>query len=89
MNMRNVMIWSMIIFGVLSLLSALGLVHIVWLGGWGVATFGQRLDILGSALTWCLAGFAITIGALTIGGPVGNIKINTKAGSAEVNGDDE
>ncbi len=60
--------------GVFCGLFALGVVLILWLGGWSASTDGQRITVFGMVLVGLLSAMMAVIVGLLIGGPVGRLK---------------
>lgn len=75
--------------GVFYGLAAMGVVLILWLGGWDKATQPQRITAITLIAIGFIAGSIATTIALAIGGPVGKFKgsIGKEGGSFEAEGD--
>jgi hypothetical protein len=69
--------------GVFCGLFALGVVLILWLGGWAASTDGQRITVFGMVLVGLLSAMMAVIVGLLIGGPVGRLKGSVGRDGAE------
>lgn len=67
---------------------AIGVLLILWLGGWPADTDRQRINIFGWALIGALAGMMAVIVSLAIGGPVGRFKGRLGRDGAELEAED-
>lgn len=67
---------------------AVGILFVVWMGGWPAGTEHQRLSILGWGLLGALAGMGMVIVALAIGGPVGRLKAKGGRSGLELEAED-
>jgi hypothetical protein len=78
-GLSKMMTWAMIAGGGLFYAFAVALVVILWQGGWAPSTQVQVIEIFGKS--------GLGLLALAVGGPVGKFKLDTKLGSAEIDGD--
>lgn len=72
-------------------LFALGVVLIIWLGGWSPSTDAQRITVFGMVLAGLLGAMMAVIIGLLIGGPVGRFKgaLGRDGASLEAEGDSD
>lgn len=74
--------WLIAAAGIFNGLAFAGVILLLWLGGWGVATEGQRI----AAIAILGAGFSLgqlaVIAALAVGGPVSKLRLS-KDGTVE------
>lgn len=77
--------------GIFCGLCAVGLVLILWLGGWTPDTQSQRITVFGITMVGILSGMMAVIVGLLIGGPVGRLKASAgrDGASLEASGDEE
>lgn len=70
---------------------AIGLVLILWLGGWSDDTQAQRITVFGITMVGILSGMMAVIVGLLIGGPVGRLKASAgrEGASLEASGDEQ
>ena len=68
---RLAALWLAAFAGMFCGLCVIGLVLILWLGGWPVATAEQRITVFGVALAGLVFGMLAVILGLLVGGPVG------------------
>lgn len=73
--------------GMVSTAILIGLIYIVWLGGWSPAVEAARLNILGTISTGCLIMIGGTMIGLLLAGPVS--KIQAKIGDNEISLDQD
>lgn len=76
--------------GIFCGLCAVGMVLILWLGGWTPETEAQRITVFGIVLVGLLSGMMAVIVGLLIGGPVGRFKASASRDGAsfEAEGDE-
>jgi hypothetical protein len=70
--------------GVFCGLSLIGVVLIVWLGGWSVDTQAQRITVLGGSIVGLASGMIAVILGLLLGGPVGRLKAGISKTGADI-----
>ena len=77
--------------GVFAGLFTVGLVLILWLGGWTPDTQAQRITVFGITMVGLLSAMMAVIVGLLIGGPVGRFKASAgkDGASLEAEGDDD
>lgn len=70
---------------------AVGLVLILWLGGWSDDTQSQRITVFAITMVGILSGMMAVIVGLLIGGPVGRLKASAgrEGASLEAEGDEQ
>jgi len=72
---RAVALWSMSAAGAFYCLGTVGMILLLWLGGWSVRSEHDRLLYLALiGLSYALGSIAVTL-ALAVGGPVGRFKL--------------
>lgn len=76
--------------GVFCGLCLVGLVLILWLGGWTVDTQAQRITVLAVAMVGLITGMIAVVLGLLVGGPVGRFSgsVGKDGASFEVKDDD-
>lgn len=86
---RGVMSWLVAAAGMFCGAASIGLVLIVWLGGWTPDTQAQRITVLSLGLVGFLAGTLAVIISLAVGGPVGRFKAGVSRDGATFEASDD
>lgn len=88
---RAIALWLMATAGMFYGAGTIGMIMLLWLGGWSISTEPQRLTWLAViGVSYAIGSIAVTL-ALAVGGPVGSFKLSAgKEGvSTELVGDDD